>query len=727
MLNDENFQIVYSTGEHEPARFFFDALLQSKRFDLGLGYFSSTAINILSAGFAWFIYQGGEVRIIINDVLSKLDQQAIEKGQNVQDLDIENDIIENIRLLTQTLSKQDKHFFNCLSYLISQKRIEFVATKPINNQGGIAHSKYGIFTDRDGNKVAFNGSANFSAYALTKNVECISCYKSWAESQNELERLTYFENLFNEAWNGESKNLQVIPIEKVNTYIQDHFPVKSINELMEEERELMNLFPIPKEYVTKRMEELYIETRHIPRFPFIQGPREYQKQAYLNWKNNDYQGIFAMATGTGKTITSLNCILNEYRNSGEYHGIVLVPTLDLIEQWQKEISRFNFGNIIEVSGRTNWREELTKLKNDYRWGLTSNYFIVTTYNSFTDPLFQKLLVPLQKDLILIADEAHNIGAPKVKAAFQKLAIKKRIALSATPTRTYDPEGTREIELLFNDSPPYCYNFSMKEAIDKGFLTNYFYYPRIVELQEEEFEKYMQITRKLQRFFDSETKQLKKCTEVERLLLLRKQVIHKAKNKLELFKCIINEVQEERELKYCFVYVPEGFGEKEDGEKFPYINEMVKTLYDVNPSVTSNTFIGGDNSRQDKLKGFSEGKIDVLFAMKCLDEGVDIPRAEIGIFASSTGNPRQFIQRRGRLLRKAKGKQFAYIYDMVVIPHMKLSSDSEFYDIERSLVYGELTRVAYFASLSRNFYESKIALEEVSKHYNLDIDMIIKDL
>lgn len=726
MLNEENFHIVYSTGEHEPARFFFEALLHSKRFDLGLGYFSSTAINVLSAGFAWFIYRGGEIRIIMNDVLSTQDQQAIEEGMKKMDIEIEEKIIENIRILAKNLSKQNKHFFNCLSYLVCQKRIQFLATRPLNNKGGIAHSKYGIFTDEAGNKVAFNGSANFSASALTKNVECISCYKSWSKSGDELERLDYFENLFHETWSGHSKNLQVVPIEKVNTYLREYFPVKSIQELLDEEKELIGALPISEDYISKRMEELYSQINHIPRFPFLQGPREYQQEAYMNWKRNDYHGIFAMATGTGKTITSLNCVLNEYRYNGGYHGLVLVPTLDLVDQWKKEITRFNFKNIIEVSGRTNWREELTRLKNDYTWGIASDYFIVSTYNSFTDPLFQKLLAPLQKDLILIADEAHNIGAPKVKAAFRDFNVKKRIALSATPTRAYDPEGTQEIESIFNDTPPYCYNFSMKEAIEKNFLTNYFYYPRIVHLQEEEFKKYIEITRKLQKYFDRETKQLKKCMEVERLLLLRKQIIHKAKNKLQLFKQIVREVQDSRKLKYCFVYVPEGFGDKE-GEKFTYIEEMVKTLYVVSPSTTSNIFIGGDNNRRDKLKGFAEGKIDVLFAMKCLDEGVDVPRAEIGIFASSTGNPRQFIQRRGRLLRKAKGKQFAYIYDMVVIPHVKFSSDSEFYDIERSLVYSELTRVAYFASLSRNFYESKIVLEEVSRHYNLDIDMIIKDL
>ena len=465
----------------------------------------------------------------------------------------------------------------------------------------------------------------------------------------------------------------------------------------------------------------------LPKFPYSLGPREYQNTAYRNWVQNNYQGIFAMATGTGKTITSLNCVLNEYKQEEYYNVLILVPTLALIDQWKIEIEKFNFCNIIEVSGRTNWREELTKLKNDCIWGIATDFFIVTTYISFTDPLFLKLIEPLQKNMILIADEAHNIGAKKVKGVFNNIKIEKRIALSATPKRAYDMEGTKEIENFFGDQPPYCYNFSLKEAIDKEFLTNYFYYPRLVELQEDELEQYVQISKRLQKYFDSETKELKKCADVEKLLLIRKQIVHKAKNKLSLFKEIVKEIKESKELKYCFVYVPEGYGKRDTGEEFSYIEEMVKSLYDISSKTTSNTFLGGDSSKQDKLKGFSEGKIDVLFAMKCLDEGVDIPRAEIGIFASSTGNPRQFIQRRGRLLRRSPEKLFAYIYDMIVVPRINISIDSDFYDLERSLVRNELTRVAYFASLSLNFYESKIVLNDLANHYNLDLETIIYDL
>ena len=727
MLNEVPFKIVYSTGETEPIEFFFDALLESKSFDLGLGYFSSTGINVLSAGFAYFIHRGGKMRIIINDILSKQDKNAIEQGVNQDNNYFEDEIINNIKALSKTLSKQDEHFFNCLSYLISEKRIEFIATIPANKKGGIAHNKYGIFTDENNNKVVFNGSANFSKNALLNNVESISCYKSWADDKNEMQRLSYFENIFNKTWMGKAKNIRIIPIAKVKSYIRTIFPVEDFQQLLEEEKSLVNNSSAHSERIKNKINKIYSNLNTKPRFPFPEGPRDYQKHACDNWRKNNFQGIFAMATGTGKTITSLNCVLNEYKKTGQYNVLILVPTLTLIEQWKVEIGKFNFKNIIEVSGRTKWRKELTKIKNDYSWDIKHNFFILTTYVSFTNDIFQKLVNSLSTNIILIADEAHNIGAPKVKNAFRKLKLNKRIALSATPKRTYDPDGTKEIELYFNDRPPYCYNFSMKDAIEREFLTNYFYYPRLVDLREDEFEKYIQISKKLLKYFDSSTNEFKKCSAVEKLLLLRKQIIHKAQNKLILFQKIVNEIKQQRELKCCFVYVPEGYGQSENGEKFSYIEELTRILYKISPNTTSNTFLGGDSFRQDKLRGFSDGKIDALFAMKCLDEGVDVPRAEIGIFASSTGNPRQFIQRRGRLLRKSPNKHFAYIYDMVVVPSYKLSLDSEFYNLERSLVRSELTRVAYFASLSQNFYESKITLNNISKNYNLDIDAIINDL
>lgn len=351
MLKDVSFEIVYSTGEHEPIDFFFEALLESKTFDLGLGFFCSSGINVLYAGFAYFISNGGKMRVIINDLLSLKDKESILEGTIRPESQYEDILINNFQSLFKTLSKQDEHFFRCLSCLVSKRQIEFVATVPLN-KGGIAHNKFGIFSDGL-NKIAFNGSANFSKTALLENIESISCYKSWSGERNELERLQYFENLFNKTWQGCSDYVHIIPLERVKTLIQEHFPENDISDLLNNEVKL-----IPKRFLTtqKYIETLKVqsgEMRKEPSFPFVEGPRNYQITAYTNWRKNEYKGIFAMATGTGKTITSINCVLQEYNIHSFYKVLILVPTIALLEQWYHEIKKFGFLNVFTTANR-NW-------------------------------------------------------------------------------------------------------------------------------------------------------------------------------------------------------------------------------------------------------------------------------------------------------------------------------------------------------------------------------------
>ena len=155
--------------------------------------------------------------------------------------------------------------------------------------------------------------------------------------------------------------------------------------------------------------------------------------------------------------------------------------------------------------------------------------------------------------------------------------------------------------------------------------------------------------------------------------------------------------------------------------------MQKIVNSKYPHIRTNSLIGGDSKRKDKIRAFEEGHIDMLFAMKCLDEGVDVPRTEIGVFTSSTGNPRQFIQRRGRLLRKHKDKVFATIFDLIVVPNFNFNRDKNTFDMERSLVKGELTRVAYFASLASNYNDIASTLSELADYYELELSVLIEEL
>lgn len=714
MLKDKKIQALYSSSGTTltPFHFFNDALSNSNRFDIGLGFFSTASINVLSIGFANFIINGGTMRLYINQFLSEEDYRVIASSSPAE---IDERILSDFNKLRATLSSRDEHFFKCLSYLISTNRVEIRIVIP--KSGGIAHQKYGIFTDESGNKVAFNGSLNFTASALlSKNIETISCSTSWEGGEIQVKE---YERLFERFWNGEESDVIVYTAENFKKEVLRSFPPKDIEVLLREEQDFIKN--------VKESYDIIIDTaiNDGPHFPYPSGAFDYQVQAYKNWVKKGHTGIFAMATGTGKTITSLNCVLEEYKKHGTYKIVILVPTIDLVHQWAKEVSLFNYKHIHIVNSHTNWKEELTNLKEDLEWGLGSDYVIISTYASFVDTKFQRLVNAIaDEQTILIADEAHNVGAARVKEAFFNLNIKKRIALSATPNRAFDEEGTREIEKLFNDCPPYCYAFTMEQAIKANRLMKYLYFPRIVYLDTEEMNEYQSLTKRLLKYFDSKTKSFKNNTEAKKILMLRKNVLHKAHDKYRVFENVIDELVRIEKTRYCFVYAPEGFDKDDDERIIENLQNIVNAKY---PSITTNSLVGGDSRRKDKIRAFQEGRIDMLFAMKCLDEGVDVPRTEIGVFTSSTGNPRQFIQRRGRLLRKHPDKTFAIIYDLIVVPNFNYNRDPSTFEMERSLVRGELTRVAYFASLASNYNEIVSALEEIADYYELELSVLINEL
>jgi superfamily II DNA or RNA helicase len=374
-------------------------------------------------------------------------------------------------------------------------------------------------------------------------------------------------------------------------------------------------------------------------------------------------------------------------------------------------------------------QNLPNFTSNFKAGLKKSVIIISTYASFSSEKVQKYFRQIQNNFILVADEAHNMGAQQIKKVMATLTVPKRIGLSATPSRKYDPEGTDAICQFFNDKPPFCYTFSMERAMKEGNLTNYYYYPRIINLDEDEKEEYVEISNTLLKFFDFENGKFKDSPIVERLLLKRKNIIHQARRKIPAFTEILKEIQILGKLRYVFTYVPVGQSKEDEGDddlanKFVY--QYLKAAHEFKPELKLSSYTSDTDDLKGKIKGFTEGKIDMLFAMKMLDEGVDIPRAEVGIFASSTGNPREYIQRRGRLLRNHKDKNFAYIYDMIVAPIASYDNENLF-RIEKNMVRNELIRVAYFASLSMNFFDSKHALEDICDRYELDLDTIINEL
>ncbi len=731
MLKDCDWSIDrdYKTGsENEPLQFYLDGLANSKEFNLLLGYFSSSAINLLSVGFATFISKGGKMKMVINHLLSSKDKEAIEKA-NKESINKVFDLTDVVSL-RRVLDEYDIHFFECLAYLISEKRIEIKVIKPKNGKG-IAHYKSGVFSDGQ-DAVGYQASCNFTYYGLSENIEQLEAFLSWENGRsNKLIRKQL--KLIGDYFTEKDEDVEYISASDIEVVLKDKFGKKDINELLVQEEQLLrkkqSLISNPK--LKKIIAKLFCEIeiiRRTPKFPYSEGPREYQVNAYNSWVANNYKGMFAMATGTGKTITSLNCLLNEYKKTGIYRAIITVPTTALVEQWKKECAKFNFKNVITVSSKENWDKNLAFFNTASKL-IDTSYIVIVTYASLPRPKFQSYFTQLPKDTILIADETHNLGSQGLLRLLPNIHLEKRIGLSATSHRKFDEAGNQAIQDFFDDEPPYIVSYSMEEALNIGWLCKYTYHPHIVKLTDQEMEKYKELSLQLLRMglFDKETGTFRSTPEIEKKLLERKRIIHKAANKLEAFKGILrSEFDKRKNLKYTLVYVPEGVEsnfdetdysiETEDENRL--INEYTRAVNQTDDSVMVKQFTANSSNREEILKNFEESKIHVLTSMKCLDEGVDVPRSELAIFCASTGNPRQFIQRRGRVLRLHKDKIHATIHDLVVVPEV---ADESTFEMEKGLVKKELERVVDFANLAMNKTETYETLKNILDYYNLNLN------
>lgn len=731
---------TYRPDEYNsPEKFFNDCLENSKEFDLQLGYFSSATISVLADGFASFISNGGRMRLVINHIVSDEDKDAISKGIHGGVIDCFD--LSNFEELKKTFDEYHQQFFECLAFLIYNKRIDIRIIKPRNNKG-IAHTKSGQFRDGD-STTSFTGSANFTISGLFNNLEEIKIDRSDSIDMMVQKRIASQREEFDSIMMMTKRNIEYLSPDKLISAINTNYGDKDIEELLDVERKLRKL---KKERAIrerqKRVDMVCEDFEEIePRFPYTSGPREYQKLAFENWKNNGQKGLFAMATGTGKTITSLNCLLEIYLRKGYYKAIILVPTITLVNQWEQECRKFRFSNIIKVySKNLTWRDEVERVRFNEKYRTERepevSYIIISTYASYSrEKVFNVLNDFDKRKLLVIADECHNMASGSLVKRLKDIPYLRRIGLSATPDRQFDDSGNTKLRKFFGSEEKYTYEYSMEEAIKNGVLCKYMYYPHLVRLTSDEMDAYVELSEKISKYFNYNTCTFDDPDEMlKRLLLARKRIIHKAANKLPAFIDIIEKRHEEKgNLKFSLIYVPEGnkpdyiggtddFDKsediKDDEDADHLINIYTQAVTEIDERVTVRKFTSGQRDREEILNDFATGKLHVLTSMKCLDEGVDVPRSELAVFCSSTGNPRQFIQRRGRVLRTHPDKKMAELHDLVVVPEVSPNSSS--YRMEQSLLRGELLRVNNFALLSENPSYSETELREVMDYYGLNL-------
>ncbi|WP_390624726.1 DNA phosphorothioation system restriction enzyme [Anthocerotibacter panamensis] len=447
-----------------------------------------------------------------------------------------------------------------------------------------------------------------------------------------------------------------------------------------------------------------------PRLPAILQLRVYQKQAIKNWFDNKGRGTLKMATGSGKTITSLAVTCELYQKINLQALLVVCPYRHLVVQWAREAQKFGLEPILAFESVQDWQTELSSQLYQIRIGSQKFLTVITTNATLMGQGLQSQLRYLPEKTLIIGDEAHNLGARRLEASLPR-NIGLRLALSATPERYFDDAGTQALLNYFG--PVLQPEFTLADAIQQGALVHYLYYPILVELTEREAETYVSLTVKIGQMISlrSEGEENEGLTA---LLMQRARLIGSAANKLTA----LRELMHSRpNTQHTLFYCGDGSVEDETSEESRRQLEAVTRLLGNELGFRVNTYTAETPlENREKLRDQLErGELQGLVAIRCLDEGVDIPAIRTAVILASSGNPRQFIQRRGRILRPTPGKKRATLFDMIVVPP---DLDRATLEVERSLMRRELQRFVEFADLADNSGEARRKLLPLQEKYGL---------
>lgn len=695
-LKDIEFKLQYRSDTDNLANDFYNTCIkQSVSYDRASGYFTSSSLKQCSYGLEDFIKREGLMRLIVSPKLEKEDIEAIEKG-----IKSKEDVIEDslIRELEPSEDNIKNNTLSILSWLIYKNKLEIKIAVLRKLKPGIYHEKFGVFTDELGYKVAFIGSANETEGGYVNNFESIDVYTS--ENEREIQRIKLKEDNFNNMWNNNTKELEVLD-----------FPEAAVKKLLQYKEyeyegnfEAESIRDTSSSYIHKYKEIIKPEYLNI---------RQYQKDAINSWIKNNGTGILEMATGTGKTITALYLLWELYNKFNKLAVIIVCPYQHLVNQWNKEAEDFNMKSTLCFGNKDKWQLQFREEINNFNMDISNYISAITTNSTFCTESFQSMLNDIKQPIILVFDEVHHVGTSNFQKYIPK-NIRFRLGLSATPSRWYDDEGNKILKDYFKGI---VYKFPLENAIGE-FLTPYFYYPHIVYFTDEECAEYYQVSSKIGRLSAYSNQTNNELSETLKMLLIkRSKLIGKAENKIiKLKHCLTGKENS----KYNLFYTGDGkIGDERQIEK------VIKMLCnELNMRVSSFTSKENKEERQKILKSYESGKLQGLVAIKCLDEGVNVPLIQNAYILASSTNPREFIQRRGRVLRKHPNKEYSYIHDFIVMPKDIESlaySEASIFNIERNLMKKELARVNEFCKTAMNGPEALNMLLEIKKAYNL-LDM-----
>ena len=660
--------------------FYVPVLKESVLYQRAVGFFSSSALIAISKGVEGLISNGGKIQIIASPRLSQEDIDEIRKGYEVRKV-LERALLRGIETHN---SVEDTSRLSYIASLIANGVLDIkIAFLSTNNEIAMYHEKMGIMNDIEGNAVAFSGSMNESENAFSANYESFDVFCSWT---NERERVFQKQMAFQAIWNDYEPGVETIDFPEA---VKDR--IYAFNNSLRQNSGLK----------TPEENSLPEDAMFLPPDFKI---RPYQESAIQNWKENGYCGIYDMATGTGKTLTALASIEQLFSDNHKRLGVVIVcPYQHLVEQWVEDIVRFGIKPIVgySSSSQKSWKKNLAQAVRSFNLRVSDFFCFITTNASFVTKTVQDQIGILSEDVVFVVDEAHNMGATNYRRYLPD-NIKYRLGLSATIDRHNDESGTTALAEYFGKK---CIAYSLKDAIDSQMLTRYYYYPVLTYLDQDELSDYISITGQLAKAIHKKNGKVVLTERAKQLLIKRSRVVAGAKGKLpELQRQIAPHIDDKHILVYC------GATTVRDEDDADFSKRQIDLVADLLGN-TLNMRVGrftSQESAQERAQireAFAEGNaLQVLVAIKCLDEGVNIPSIKTAFILASSTNPKEYIQRRGRVLRKFPGKEFAVIYDFITLPfpvNTIATQNSTIIDSTKGLIKRELIRMMDFADIAEN--------------------------
>lgn len=704
-FKDLEIKTEYRSGKSNVIKdFYIPVLAQAGKYKRAVGFFSSTALIQIARGIAELVANGGTIELITSPRLTEEDIAAIQRGYEERDKIISTAIM---RSFVEPKSYFESERLNLLATLIAEGKLDIkIAFTEGNHQLGIYHEKMGLMYDEFENVIAFSGSTNETENAFIANYEVMDVFCSW-QSEFEEKKVMEKEFAFHKLWTNADEDVSIVD-----------FPQVAVQKLLSYKRDTIDI-EIDRKEIAVQPYEIENRANALFRIPEDITLFEYQETAIDHWEKAGFQGIFDMATGSGKTFTALGALARLSEKLKDRVGVVILcPYQHLVEQWVEDINRFHVKPLICYS-KYDWKKSFKLLINDFKLGVKQNFCVIMVNSSFATPYAQEILRSVRGDLCLVVDEAHNIGSAKLRTCLLP-NFRYRLALSATIERHWDEEGTSSIMEYFKEK---CITFTLEDAIDRGFLTPYYYHPVIVSLEPDELDEYIAITEKVINIL-KKTPEGELPKSAEMLLIKRARIVAGARNKMGILEKLISKYKNDNNiLVYCGATKVFADSEDEYDEEDKRQIEKVVDLLGNRLGMRVSMFTSKEDARErERIKNsFAEGHLlQALVAIKCLDEGVNIPGIRTAFIMASSTNPKEYVQRRGRVLRRAKGKDHAVIYDFITLPRaLDAHGPIQNADCEISLFKREKERMDDFVQLCENPSESFQLVDKINQYYHLN--------